>query len=540
MRKLLTVGLGLVLLAVLIVPLIPQPVSAMTGSGTAGDPYMIYDLDDLHAMRNDPSACYKLANDIDATATTGWNWNGSYYEGWVPIENFGGKFDGQYYKITNLYSYQEKAGEAYMGLFGVLGSATVENLYLLDIDLTLIPLGAADTQFYAGGLAGYIYGANPTIYRVYTSGSLHITGRGSSQDIAGGMVGYIRTTGATCQISQCASVVAVSGSHYSSTMTLSLGGFVGFIWDAYTTINDCYSRGSVTGGHGTGGFICTTFQPFAGAKSFVRRGYSTGLVTSGLPRGFMSGKSPYTTCSANFWDTQTSGTVDDASCATGKTTAQMKTTSTFTSAGWDFDTIWGRSAYINDGYPYLLWWYDPADMITDINQVVHFQPNAIILGTTLPNRADGGGVYPNGTFSWGDNPAGIEIRLDGFLQPEDVYRFEPIMPGGWDIIEPEPSTMTGDVDLGKLAKNPLRPLVQVLSSTSGLTERLAWLMSAIFILIAIMIAVQLRTDHMVFTALSGFAVSFLFYSIGVWGLWVVILLAFGLVASIVYERMPTL
>jgi len=114
------------------------------------------------------------------------------------------------------------------------------------------------------------------------------------------------------------------------------------------------------------------------------------------------------------------------------------------------------------------------------------------------------------------------------------------MPGGWDIIEPEPVGMTGDVDLGKLAKNPFRPMVQVIASGAGFTERLAWLLLAIFILIAIMIAVLLWTQHMVFTALAGFAVGFMFYSMGVWGLWVVILLAFGLVASIVYERMPTL
>jgi len=202
--------------------------------------------------------------------------------------------------------------------------------------------------------------------------------------------------------------------------------------------------------------------------------------------------------------------------------------------------------YLNDGYPFLSWQIGNSPtwvmgyITQDINQVVHFQPNTIILGTTLPNRAGGGGVYPNGTFSWGANPAGIEIRLDGFLQPEDVYRFEPIMPGGWDIIEPEPVGMTGDVDLGKLAKNPFRPMVQVIASGAGFTERLAWLLLAIFILIAIMIAVLLWTQHMVFTALAGFAVGFMFYSMGVWGLWVVILLAFGLVASIVYERMPTL
>jgi hypothetical protein len=36
-----------------------------------------------------------------------------------------------------------------------------------------------------------------------------------------------------------------------------------------------------------------------------------------------------------------------------KTTAEMKTKETFTSATWDFDSIWAISPNINNGYPYL-------------------------------------------------------------------------------------------------------------------------------------------------------------------------------------------
>lgn len=45
----------------------------MTGSGTAGDPYIIYDVNDLQAMKDDLTAYYELANNIDASATSGWN-----------------------------------------------------------------------------------------------------------------------------------------------------------------------------------------------------------------------------------------------------------------------------------------------------------------------------------------------------------------------------------------------------------------------------------------------------------------------------------
>jgi hypothetical protein len=43
---------------------------------------------------------------------------------------------------------------------------------------------------------------------------------------------------------------------------------------------------------------------------------------------------------ASFWDVNTSGQTTSAGGGTGKTTAEMKTLSTFTSAGWDFTSVW--------------------------------------------------------------------------------------------------------------------------------------------------------------------------------------------------------
>jgi len=52
--------------------------------------------------------------------------------------------------------------------------------------------------------------------------------------------------------------------------------------------------------------------------------------------------------------------------------------------------------------------------------------------------------------------------------------------------------------------------------------------------------VQLKTTHIVFTSLVGLGVATSFYLIGVFPLWVVVVLVFGLVGSIIYERMPVL
>lgn len=241
---------------------------------------------------------------------------------------------------------------------------------------------------------------------------------------------------------------------------------------------------------------------------------------------------------ACFWDTQTSGMITSDG-GIGKTTAQMKTQSTFTDAGWDFDNVWQIEGVVNDGYPFLQWWYDPASwIIKDIYKVLEYQPNQIIQGTTLPDRQGN----QDGIITWGANPAGINITHTGFTLDDSYYdyMFEPFVPGGADIIKPEPASLTGDVDLDRLKNNPLYPLMLGMYQTTGIPMRLLWLGLAILVLIAVMVFVLLTTGHIMFCSAAGLGVSVMFYVMGVFPFWVVILLIFGLIASIIYERMPTL
>ena len=55
----------------------------MTGSGTLLDPYIIQNVNDLQAVQNDPLKYYELGNDIDATATSGWNGG----HGFIPLDS---------------------------------------------------------------------------------------------------------------------------------------------------------------------------------------------------------------------------------------------------------------------------------------------------------------------------------------------------------------------------------------------------------------------------------------------------------------------
>ena len=65
---------------------------------------LIYNVNDLQDMNLDPTGDYELANDIDASATVGWNGG----EGFVPIgggllaDRFSGYLDGKGFAISGL------------------------------------------------------------------------------------------------------------------------------------------------------------------------------------------------------------------------------------------------------------------------------------------------------------------------------------------------------------------------------------------------------------------------------------------------------
>ncbi len=183
---------------------------------------------------------------------------------------------------------------------------------------------------YVGGLIGYQFNSS-TATNCCISGS--VTGAGM---VVGGLIGYQygSTDNACCSAGSVTGVDYVGGligsQIFSSTATNSysidavtgvdyVGGFIGYQYSSAAT--DCYSSGSVTGtGSGVGGLIGT--------------------------------QEDLSTAADCFWDIQTSGQSSSAG-GTGESTAEMKTQTTFTDAGWDFTTVWSISSGINNGYPYL-------------------------------------------------------------------------------------------------------------------------------------------------------------------------------------------
>ncbi len=537
MKRIVNLLMILSIVGVSVFALIPEPISAMTGSGTAEDPYMIYDINDLQDIGLNLSAYYELANDIDASGFS-----------FIPIGNntspFVGTLDGKHYKITglNVTTYNDIAATFIEYNVGLITNLGLEDVHMWGI-MDGVYLGAASS-----GLVWLNFG---TISNCYVTGLVEaLSALGGAGARAGGLVGEQYGTIVNCC---CAAVVSATSADsdafaggfafaaydgsidqcfaigYTTAYASGWGAAGGFIsGGVWETISNCYARGdalAVGASETVGGFIGYS------SSGTLSNCYSTGATNTG--EGGFVGYDEGATFPGCLWDIQTSGTaVSDG--GTGKTTTQMKTESTFTDAGWDFDTIWAISSFYNDGYPCFLW---QQFWLGDFYQVVWFQPNTIIEGTTLPNRT--GEV--DGEFHWGTNPAGVSVVLSPFYSdyaPANITLPEDIITPPQDMIGP-----TGNPgntrDVGTLATNPFYPLVKAFSDNTGIPVQLWWIILASLIVLIVMVVTYWKLPHLMITALAGGSLSAFFYAMGIYPFWVPLIFAVMALAIILGERSPT-
>jgi hypothetical protein len=321
---------------------------AITGSGTAQDPYRITSLADFNTFAGDPNYWndyIRLETDINLAgqaynaAVIAPDTNSSSYG--FQGTAFTGVFDGNSQTIMNLTISAGGVGNDCLGLFGCISGsqAGVKNLYIANVVIT----GGNDSD-YIGGLCAYNNGSITGCYA-----STQITG-GHDSDYLGGLCGYnygtinycfatgqIRATsdawyqGGLCgynygTISNCYAACQIN----SAASTMHLGGLCGL---NYGAISNCYATGSVSGATGLAGFCATN-----NSSGTIINCYSIGSVTGTMGiGGFCSGNSG--SISGCFWDVNTSG-MTTSNGGTGETTSQMKMQSTFTAASWDFSSSW--------------------------------------------------------------------------------------------------------------------------------------------------------------------------------------------------------
>ena len=233
---------------------------------------------------------YELTNHIDASPSKNMN-NGKGFKpiGFVRYQSdngFSGRFDGNGFKIKNLYINDSSGGSG--GLFDVLtGFASIKNVGLEDVYIS----GDQDV----GGLVGYMEKDN-IIRQCYTTGIV-IAKRGN----VGGLVGD--NDG---DIFDSYSAASIKGRG-----ALPIGGLVGRLWGA---IYNSYSIGVVLRNLDMPDVI----WPGEGLND-CRAGSLGGPTFS------------------SYWDYETSSTTTSKG-GEGKTTEEMMRKATF--VDWDFETIW--------------------------------------------------------------------------------------------------------------------------------------------------------------------------------------------------------
>ena len=187
-------------------------VNSTSGSGTASDPYIIHTVEDLQNIELNLSAYYELGNDIDASATTGWNGG----VGFIPITNFTGSLDGKGYTVDGLY---ENTTAINANVFtNILSGAIVKDIYFTGLDIHA-------NSYYGAYAAGLCFENHGTILRCSVEGSAE-----ANQAAAG----FCHNNHG--DISNCYSLVSSTGPSYAD----------GFCRLNSGTITNCYAAATIS------------------------------------------------------------------------------------------------------------------------------------------------------------------------------------------------------------------------------------------------------------------------------------------------------
>ena len=281
------------------------------GDGSSADPYQLTDVYGLQAVGGTGmlGLYYTLANNIDASATSGWNGGLGFAPIGDNITQFTGTFDGLGHTVAGLTI--NRPSDDYVGLFGntAIGSA-IRNVGLVGGEVT------------GGNGVGALAGANGgSISQVYATSAVN------GAQFVGGLVG----ANGNHEIFEAYATGAVTG-------TLSVGGLVGLNGGGF--INKVYATGAVTGNGKVGGLV-----GHDDVFGRIIEAYSTGAVSasSGFDVGGLVGHDDGVTA-GGYWDTETSNQTTTSGQGIGLTTAQMTGAANFTAWGPDISAVGGSSA----------------------------------------------------------------------------------------------------------------------------------------------------------------------------------------------------
>ncbi len=323
------------------------------GSGEKDDPYVITNVQQLNCVKYQPTKCYILANDIDASTVMEINSIGeakSASNGMYIYENretggqndpFTGVFDGQGYTISGIKEYNANSinGDAYyryVGLFASTKDCIIKNLNIVLSD----DFYKYDT--WTGTFVSYVY--YPYVAGLVAKG----TGTITNCTVSGNIYTKLDTSVAGLLAAEFDGIIqncATYGSivNESNSSGCYAGGLVGRLGTT-GTIKDSYSLAAVYGAdkNTVGGLVGIN-------KGLIANTYAAGYVSKQQNAGGLVGSNTGNVHNS-YYDCVSTGMVDRGK-GTSKITSAMKSKATY--EGWDFDNCWEISSGKNGGYPYL-------------------------------------------------------------------------------------------------------------------------------------------------------------------------------------------
>jgi len=357
------------------------------GAGTANDPYEIPNAVLLNNVRNNLSGHYIQTENIDLDSADfagdgkGWEAIGTY------ASPFTGTYDGQGYLIENIFI--NRPTTDYVGLFGcMIGTSSDNKAILRNIKIEGVDITGNKR---VGALLGKVNDNHNTLIEYCYAVDGTVKGTGTTGGLVGANNGTLTGPPASNQtlLRYCFADIDVS---YIGTTAgdIKIGGLVGC--GQRGTIINCFALGNVNGTNGA--YNADRVGGLAGCiiQGSITRSYALGSVTgSGDYIGPLTGRGAGLGATDGVFD----AFYDAANWQTGfnilgtsKTSAELKTESTFTAVGWDFDNIWAIDAGKNNGYPYLL--ANPPSGTTPV------EPDAKQFNVASGDWATASNWFPNG------------------------------------------------------------------------------------------------------------------------------------------------
>ncbi|UII75807.1 T9SS type A sorting domain-containing protein [Flagellimonas sp. HMM57] len=371
------------------------------GNGTYESPFEISNLTDLRFLSENDEHWDKhfvLTQDIDASNTTTWNSG----RGFSPIGDspnglrqktpFTGYFNGLGYNITSIHS--NRPGESFIGFFGYIEDAIIENLKLTNVDLTG-----------ENGAAGLVVESRSSkIKNCHVSGKVSDFGQNTT---SGGLIGISLNS----DVAESYAMVEVSA-------TIA-GGFIGV--SNSDQINDCWAGGIIDGSQISGGFVGVLDS--GTLKNCYAIGEVNGQQLAGGFCGFNDSSGNITNSFFDLNSTRQSQAVGqgDGQGVTALDTGDFSIRQNFVTAGWKLDEVWEMSiisSIDNVARPYLKMQLAPyyvhirvlPEPAASVSGIGYYKPNEQVnLGYTPASRYTFSGWLRDGNVVSTANPHAFTI-----------------------------------------------------------------------------------------------------------------------------------